>query len=811
MNRINNYKYKRHLINPGPGKHVHRRHSGECQNPVRNERYKYERMLRQSITILLLLTGISCMASTPAAADDFSGKWPLCPPDTFNIPARPPVPESLQPGETYLSADRAQFIEGGISHMIGNAEAARDAQQLRADRIDYHQQEDTAYLKGNVSLWDKDIYMSSADGYLDLDAETGLFNDVDFLIPGNRGRGSARQAFVRSGEYTRGTRVDYTTCDPLTGSRWNLTENIWKITARELKLDHEKDVGTARHVILKVRDIPVFYTPYLNFPLSDERKSGFLAPSYGSSSRNGIEIQTPYYWNIAPHMDATLTPRIITDSGVMLMGEYRYLFRRGEGHLNVEYLPDDSQSGGRDRSFVNFDHTQSFLRRGRLLLEYNRVSDLDYLEDFGGTQLVTSTQFLRRRALGSYQWNISGHSLWLQTLIQDFQTVDRNIPARSRPYKRLPSTTFHYNSPAGNNRLNYALDGRVDFFTRGEDTAIDNVNGLRYDLFPSISLPYSTAAYYLTPKVGLRFTQYHLNDNILFEDDSPNRTLPFFSLDSGVFLERNTSLFGTEVLQTLEPRLYYLYIAREDQSDLPVFDTGLFDTSLSSIFFENRFSGPDRVEDANRITLAVTSRLYSESTGAQLGFISIGQVFHLRNRTVVLGNLPVQTDTLSSVVAAAGTTLFRDLELRAEIQWNPNSSKTEKMVLAAQYSPGEGKVFNAAYRARRPVPGVNIVQDIIDIEQTDVSFRWPIRKDWSIVGRWNFAVPEGRSLDLFGGVEYNSCCWGFRVVARRFLSSLDGDFQTGIFMQFELKGLAGIGQTTVDFLTQTIPGYRGEF
>jgi len=774
-------------------------------------KFKPEPTQRASIAFFLSLTAILYFAAAPVRADELSGKWPLCPPDTFDVPPRPQVPVPLEAGETYITADRAEFIEEGVSSLTGEVEVTRDRQQLRADRVDYHQPQDTAYLSGDVRYWDDDVYLNSIDGSLDLEAETGEFNEVDFRIFSNRGRGSAAEAFIKAGEYTRGRRISYTTCDPLTGSTWNLAENIWRITAGELRLDHEKNTGTAKHAILRIRDVPVFYTPYISFPLSDDRKSGLLPPSYGSSSRNGIEFQLPYYWNIAPNRDATFTPRIITDSGIMLAGEYRYLFRRGSGHLHIEYLPDDDQFAGRDRSFVNFEHDQTFLRRGRLQLEYNRVSDLNYLEDFGGNQTLTSTQFLRRRAVGSYQWNLRGHRLHLQTLFQDYQVADRNLPATSKPFKHLPSTLVRYDSPSGNNRLNYSVAGRFDYFTRDDDTSINNVNALRYDLYSTISFPYARAAYYLTPRAGLRFTRYHLDENNVFEDDSPDRTLPFFSLDSGIFLERTTSLLGTGVLQTLEPRLYYLFIPREDQSDLPVFDTGLFDTSLSSIFFENRFSGLDRVEDANRITLSVTSRLYSEQTGTELGHISLGQIFHLRDRKVVLPGLPVQTDTVSSLLVEAGTTLFRNLALRGELQWNPNDSRTEKMVLSAQYSPGEGKVINAAYRVRRPVPGVNIVQDIINIEQTDVSFRWPVRKDWSVVGRWNFAVPESRSLDLFAGVEYNSCCWGFRIVARRFLSSLDGDFQTGVFMQFELKGLAGIGQTTVDFLSQTIPGYRREF
>ena len=279
--------------------------------------------------------------------------------------------------------------------------------------------------------------------------------------------------------------------------------------------------------------------------------------------------------------------------------------------------------------------------------------------------------------------------------------------------------------------------------------------------------------------------------------------IPTFSLNSGVFLERETKLFNADYIQTLEPRLFYLFTPHDGQEDLPVFDTGQFTFSFASLFYEDRFSNTDRVGDANQMTLAVTSQLINQETGVNIGNVSLGQIFYFRDRKVTLPGATVRDEDSSAFVASANTSIIDDWNFGSNIQWNPNNSKhTERITAQATYNPSPGKVVNFAYR---------VIRDVADIEQSDISLRWPFRKNWSVVGRWNYAVPEGRSLELFGGIEYEDCCWGVRAVARRFLTNIDGEFDTGIFLQMELKGLAGIGKKTVDFLKQQIPGYQSEF
>ncbi len=750
---------------------------------------------------LIVLIGASVMSLglTPGAfAEVLGGDYTslLCP-ISLGIPERPYVDAELAEGDTFMTADEADLIEHGISTLTGSAEITRDIQQVTADKIIYNEPKDTADLTGDVNYWDADLFLNSNDAFLKFDNGVGEFSSADYILKESRGRGKAEKLVLDIGNRTDMEQLEYSTCDP--------EDRFWNFTASSLTLNHEENYGKARNVILKIKDIPVFYTPYMSFPLSKERKSGFLTPSYGVTNRNGFDFRTPYYWNIKPNMDATITPRLLTDSGVMAMGEFRYLHSRGSGVINAEYLPSDNGRGDKHRNFIDLELNQQFASTGNLFATYSRVSDKFYFEDFGSQLSVTSTSFLEQRADITY----SGTNWNLLTRIQNFQTVNRSIPNSSRPYKRLPQFVFNYNSPSANNEINYGLRSEAVYFDKGNNIVINNgiqsntnVNGLRLALNPYVSFPMSSEAGFLIPKLKFNYTRYALEDNALFKS-SPERLIPSFSLNSGVFLERETNLFKTDFIHTLEPRLFYLFTPHDGQEDLPVFDTGQYTFSFASLFYEDRFSNTDRVGDANQMTLAITSQLINQETGVNIGSVSLGQIFYFRDRKVNLPGVNDRDEDSSAFVANTRTTIIDDWNIGGDIQWNPNNSKhTERITAHATYNPSPGKVVNFAYR---------VIRDVADIEQSDISLRWPFRKNWSVVGRWNYAVPEGRSLELFGGIEYEDCCWGVRAVARRFLTSVDGEFDTGIFLQMELKGLAGIGKKTVDFLKQQIPGYQSEF
>ena len=381
-----------------------------------------------------LLLPFLILAAFPAAAqeDPAAGDWPFCPVRTA-IPPRPVVSDVLEPGDVHVLADQVDLREEGVSRLEGNVQVTRDQQQFTARTADYYKQTDNADLAGDIDYWDNTVYLRGEEAHLEFDDGTGTMKNADYWLVGNRGRGAAEELFMDVGHITRGTRVSYTTCDPETPGVY-VSSNFWRLSASSITLDHDAERGSARNVVLRIKDIPVFYTPYLSFPLSKKRKSGFLMPGFGSSNNRGFEVRTPWYWNIAPNMDATLTPRILGNNGVMGMGEYRYLFEHAEGQLNVEYLPSDNEFDDRDRSRVQFVHEQTFGDSGTLYATFDDVSDKQYLEDFGNSLNTSSTQYLDRRADLSY----SGTGWIFFGRVQDFKTVDPSIPAESRPYSQLP-------------------------------------------------------------------------------------------------------------------------------------------------------------------------------------------------------------------------------------------------------------------------------------------------------------------------------------------------------------------------------------
>ena len=711
-------------------------------------------------------------------------------PEPLAVPPRPVVEAGLEAGQTAISADEADLVEDGVSALFGNVEVARERRQARADKVIYDQSRDTAELEGNVRYWDDRLYLQSETAFLDFNTEAGEFRRGDYLLLERRGRGAAESLSHTVDTRTEMAAARYTTCAP--------GAEFWRLDARSVDLDHSEDWGSARHVVVRLKSIPVFYTPYLSFSLSDKRKSGFLTPGYGNTRRHGLELSTPYYWNIAPQMDATLTPRFLSESGVMARGEYRYLRASGSGVVKAEYLPADSQRGGRPRNLLGLKLNQRFLAAGHLYIDYNRVSDRFYFEDFGNQLSISSIRFLEQRADLSY----SGQHWSALLRAQNYQTVDRASARLGRPYRRLPQILFNYQSPRRYSALNYGLASEAVYFDRGRAPAAgNNVNGLRLKLRPYLSYPLQTVAAFLEPRLGLDYTQYRLSDSARFKG-SPARVLPVFSLAGGVFLERNVGLFDKRYLQTLEPRFYYLYVPEQDQSGLPVFDTGLLPHSFSALFRDNRFTGADRLGDANRLTLAVSSHFINRETGRDLGRVSLGQSLYFRDRRVALPGGAVDDAPSSALIAAFNTRVIDDWALRADLSWDPNGKGTRRFTAEASYNPAPGKVLNLAYRVRR---------EGVAIEQSDISLRWPLGQKWSAVGRWNYAVPEGRSLEMFAGLEYEDCCWGARVVARRFLASLEGRYATGFFLQLELKGLAGLGGNTLDFLKRQISGYRSEY
>lgn len=718
-------------------------------------------------------------ASVPALAEDYD-PWALCRP-AEQAPFSPLVPA----GDTriHLFSDEALIDRQGISIFRGNAELSRDGRTLSADELRFSEAQGRAEAEGGVRFEDGLFRLESPRGHLLLNTDQGQFEDARYFYAPMHARGAAERAERLDAERFRLSNASYTTCDE--------GRDDWILRASRVDLDRESGEGRARNVLLRFKGAPLFYTPYISFPIDDRRKSGFLYPSFGNSDASGLDLAVPYYWNIAPHRDATLTPRILGERGLMLGSEFRYLNPRSRGELYLEYL--DDRDYGEERGSVNLRHQAEPSTRTRLDVQVNQVSDADYLSDLGNSLAIASTTHLESRADLRYLgdgWN-------LLTRFQGYQTVDPAIPAAGRPYQRLPQLLFTTAPPTTPRLLEGSLRAEWVAFERQ-----DTLTGQRLDLMPGVKMPLRQPWGFLTPGVKYRYTSYQLENTAPGADTRPDRSVPIMSVDSGLFFDRPLADGG---LQTLEPRAYYLYVPYRDQDALPLFDTGRRDFSFDQLFREDRFTGPDRVGDANQLTLALTSRRLDATSGEERYRASIGQILYFDDRRVTLvpGQDPA-TQSSSSLVAEAALRLARDWSTRGALQYDPHREQTELATAQLQYRGPGRRVANLAYRLRE-----DPLRPDRDLEQVDLSAAWPLTPRWDVVGRYNYSLLDQRDLEVLAGLEYESCCWRARVVARRYLTAGEArEYNNAIYFQLILKGLGGLGTGLGELLGDSIRGYE---
>jgi LPS-assembly protein len=725
------------------------------------------------LTVALL----ACLSAHAEAPTD----WSFCG-EAGRPPARPPL-KVLASGLVDIVADEADVIMGGRSTARGDVILQYDTQQIRSDRIIYNPAGATVDAPDFAEVWDRGTYLRATRAHYELEPEVGTLDGLHYQFVERHGRGEARTGSLRVKEELLNLEdAEYTTCNP--GS------TDWLIRARSLRLDKQNDVGTAHHVRIRFKNVPVFYTPYLRFPLSDTRKTGFLWPSIGTSGKTGLDLRVPFYWNIAPQRDATFALRYMRTRGTQLQGEYRYLMRSGSGTAEAEYLPDDAVYG-KDRWLYKLQHDQGLSRNWSTSIGLDRVSDDQYFNDLGTRLSVSAQQFLRSYGDLHYQTT----TLSALGRLEAWQTIDPSIPDDQQPYSRLPQLMVFTSLPERSRTLAPQFYGEGVRFERGE-----GVTGNRLDLRPTLAYPIRTVGTFLVPKAALRLTGYNLQDTTPGEPDHPTRAIPTLSVDSGVFLERESAIGGRPHRQTLEPRLYYLYTPFKDQSDLPVFDTGVNEFTFTQMFRDNSFSGADRVQNANQLTFALTTRLLDDTTGAERVRLGLGQIRYFADRKVTLPGASPETTGASDIIAELAAEIARGWSFRGDYQWDPNTGLTDKGTALFRYQPDSHRVLNLSYRFLRDT-----------LEQADLSGVWPVSAHWRFVGRWYYSIPDSRNLEILAGLEYQSCCWGLRAAFRRYLTDDGAGFNTAFSLQLVLKGLAAVGQTTNELLREQIPGYQNEF
>jgi LPS-assembly protein len=568
----------------------------------------------------------------------------------------------------------------------------------------------------------------------------------------------------------------------------------WYLRAVDVDLDRSRLVGTAHDATIYFKGAPILYSPYLTFPLSNERKSGFLTPVFGSTSSRGLEMSLPYYFNLAPNYDATLTPRLMTKRGLQVNGQFRYLFPDIAGEADVEVLPD--RITGTNRYGLTWKHNEAFSSVPGLAgyLNLQKVSDDAYFTDLSDRLAITSQTNLPRE--GGFAYSNGPFSMLAR--LQRFQTLqDPNVPI-TPPYFREPQILANL-EPVEWHGLEFSGTGE---YVRFRQSAAGLINADRAVLYPTVAWNARGNAWFLTARAGLHLTTYNLEDDPNVTDRHLNRSVPITSLDSGLVFERDASFFGQSFTQTLEPRAYYVYIPFRNQSEIPAFDTAIDDFNFSQLFTENRYLGNDRIGDASQLTLAVSTRLLEPISGEERLRFSIGQRYYFSDQHVTLTEVPRSANT-SDVLFSGESRLSDTVSTSGTYEVNLNHHQTQELDLGVRWQPAAGKVLNASYRyIRQQVDPTGV---ITQLKQVDFSGQWPIG-NWSLIGRWNYSLVDGKTLEGVVGAEYNGGCWAFRIVGQR-LTTTTQQASSSVFFQFELNGLARLGTNPIDVLKRNVPGY----
>lgn len=782
-----------------------------------------------------------CFAATvPGAAQPVLLAQARAAPNTGRPPPAGPLQrlrrnrETRPQGPISYAADTLTADQKGIVTLSGHADVRMQDRQIQADSITYDRNTNDFNIRGNVHFSDSMVQLQGDSGHYG--DSGGQFARAQFQFLGRPGHGSAQDLTLSPTDVITVRKILYTSCPS--------GHADWDIRARELQLDTAANAGVARGAIVDFQGVPLFYLPYLSFPLSDARRSGFLFPNFGSSSRDGVILGAPWYWNIAPNQDATFTPTIYSGRGADAGAEYRFLSGNDNGTFNGNYMPHDWDYGA-ERSFVRVLDRLELPANTRVQADVESVSDDEYFEDFSQGVEATSTAFLPRSLALTHRddvWTVS-----LQTL--DFQTIDNTLPSYERPYEEMPRLNASANwSPAGLPWLRAGFDSEVVDFSRAacvlpgaawsgspgtaffcaENSTTQAqlinyfpdgawVNGWRLNVTPHVGLDLSGPGYFFRPSAAWDFAQYELRDvgePVLLTgpaspptplyapgspfagastDADPSRNLPIITVDGGLTFDR-LSNDGSRTV-TLQPRVMYVYIPDREQQQLPLFDTGMPDPNLIELFRPNRYVGEDRIGDANEFTLGLTSELFSTASGTRYVSATIGQSVYLRAPQVTLPGEQLGTHT-SDLIGQVNVAAFHDWNVMLDVASNATVTRLEEVQAELQYRVNGQQVTNLSYQYANGL-----------YQQIDGSTAWPLSPRWDVYARTVYSLMSRSFIEDFVGFQYRSSCWAIRVLYQSSLATRTGERDSGPEVQVELTGLSNVGSQVDTFLKQSIRGY----
>lgn len=721
-----------------------------------------------------------------------------------------------------VNANTTETLADNVAVLDGDVQISQGYRQIRSNSARIDQTNRTVVLNGNVQFREPGLLLLGNNAEIDIDSKEVQIEDATYVLHEASVRGKAENLQRTKDGVITISDATYSTCEP--------GDTTWLMATSEIAIDQESGFATVKNAQLKVKDIPVFYFPWIKFPVNDRRSSGLLFPALHVDSSNGLDYAQPIYWNLAENYDATITPRLVQERGIGLELEFRHLSQHAVTEISGAFLGDDKggkddndididtglpEQLGEDRYLMGLSHLGGIGKSWSTFLDLNKVSDNDYLGDLGNmSQESNSLINLRRVAGATYKtehWDFLVEA-------RDNQII---VDGLEEQYSVLPKIDLNGYYRFDNN-LVVDLNNQSALFDHDNR---DFVTGVRNRLDYGISWDKRWTWGYFRPQLRLKHLSYNLDsDGAPMANHSPSVTVPVSSVDSSIFFERDTNLFGGYT-QTLEPRLYYLKTEFRDQSDFPDFDTREFTPSYDRLFRDERFNGGDRISDEERVTIAFTTRFIDKKSAQERFTASIAQSINYIDRRVTLSSIPTEIELAE--LSRRQSPLALKLSGRMNVNWrftsdiifDTHDSELEKSSFSLRYNDRQNRLFNATYRSTQRDPrlydGVSLAQDI---RQADISGFVPLEGNFNLVGRWNHDFTNSRALDIFAGFEYNSCCWRASLVARRWLDRRDEvlrpeedlTISNGIFFQIQFKGLAGSGGRVDSMLNNGIYGYGSE-
>lgn len=691
------------------------------------------------------------------------------------------------------------------TQLEGDAEFRRGSLVITSDKLNYDHPEDMATARGHVQIRRDGNTYSGPEAQLRVERFEGYFDHPTYYFGRVGAGGKADRVDFIDDQRSVATNATYTSCLPD-----GQGAPAWILTTDKVSLDLETNTGVAQGAVLRFMGVPILGAPTLSFPLTDERKSGWLPPTFiPIDSNSGARLSVPYYWNIAPNRDATITPGVSARRGPSVDTEFRYFDAQNYGQVNANILPRD-QSTGKARYSLRWLDDTTFLGDGRFTAHVNRVSDDAYWKDFVRAPGTVTPRLL----LGDMQVAKPFGDWTGYARVQRWQVLQQADGVIEAPYERLPQIGTRGVTNFGPG-LQFALEGEFNHFANPDGTLVDRVSGERVHALGSISRPYITPGWSLTPKVSFNAASYSLDRAMADGRTRESRVIPTVSLDSAWTLERDTSIFGKAWRQTLEPRLMYVNTPYRDQTNLPNFDSSGKDFNFESVFSENAFNGVDRVSDSHQITGGVTTRIIDPATGAEALRLGVVQRYLLREQRITPTGTPLKNHW-SDLLLLASVRLIPKWTLDTSVDYNPDIKRTQQSLVSVRYSPGPFRTINATYRMTRD-----------STEQVELGWQWPLfgqTPDERVanaqrssggscsgslytVGRINYSRRDSRVIDSVAGLEYDAGCWIGRVVYER-LSTGVSEATTRVMLQLELVGFSRLGSNPLQVLRDNIPGYR---